>query len=141
MIKVAGREWETSHKEAQFLNTRFLRMEGSNSYRNNCLSPQIDLYLVKVSKICLILAVRNLTLSTRVEEDEYVVFLLALVLNFLPTLGVISKIKEKKNQQQQKTKRRLHQIELKHKITWNFENYMMHDAKTHIMHDLMYKNS
>ena len=91
MIKVARGEWETSHKEAQFLDTRFLRMEGSNSSRTNCLSPQIDLYLVKVSKICSILVVGNRTLSTRAEVDEDAEFLLALVLYFLPTLGAMSK--------------------------------------------------
>ena len=80
MIKAAGGEWETSHKEAQFLDTRFLWMEGSNSSRTNNLFPQIDLYLVKVSKICSVLVVGNLTLSTRVEEDEDAEFLLALVL-------------------------------------------------------------
>ena len=66
-------------------------MEGSNSSISNCLSPQIDLYLVKVSKICSVLAAGNLTLSTRAEEDEGAEFLLALVLYFLPTLGALSK--------------------------------------------------
>ena len=70
-------------------------MEGSNSSRTNCLSPQIDLYFVKTSKICLVLAVGNLTLSTRAEEDEDVEFLLALALYVLPTLGAMFKVKEK----------------------------------------------
>ena len=70
-------------------------MEGSNSSRTNCLSPQIDLYFVKFSKFCSILAIGNLTLSTRAKEDEEAVFLLAFVLYFLPTLGAMSKIKEK----------------------------------------------
>ena len=93
-------------------------MEGSNSSRTNYLFPQIDLYYVKVSNFCSVLAVGNLTLSTRVEEDEDVVFLLALVLNFLPTLGAICKIKEKEKPTiETKTKGKLHQIELEHKIT------------------------
>ena len=37
----------------------------------------------------------NLTLSIRAKEDEEVVFLLALVLFFLPTLRAMSKVKEK----------------------------------------------
>ena len=68
-------------------------MEGSNSSRIICLSPQIDLNLVKVSKISSDLAVGNLTLSTWVENDDVV--LLALVLYFLPTLGDMTKGKEK----------------------------------------------
>ena len=67
-------------------------MEGSNSSRTICLSPQIDLYFVKVSKICSVLAVGNLTLSTKEGAEEDAVVLLASVLNFLPTLGAISKI-------------------------------------------------
>ena len=66
-------------------------MEGSNSSRTICLSPQIDLYFVKVSKICSVLAVGNLTVSTRAKVDEDVEFLLALVWYFLPTLGAMSK--------------------------------------------------
>ena len=70
-------------------------MEGSNSSRTNYLFPQIDLYFVKVSKFCSVLAMGNLTLSIRAKEDEEVVFLLALVLFFLPTLRAMSKVKEK----------------------------------------------
>ena len=91
--------WEISYKEPQFLDSRFLQMEGSNSSRTNCISPQINLYLVKVSKICSVLAVGNPTLSGRAGEEEDAKFLLASFLNFLPILGAISKIKEKKNQQ------------------------------------------
>ena len=93
-------------------------MEGSNSSRTNCLTPQRDLYLVKVTKICLLFTVRNLTLSTRAEEDKDAVFLLALVLNFRPTLGAICKIKEKEKPTiKTKTNGKLHQIKLEHKIT------------------------
>ena len=81
-----------SHKETQFLDTRLLQMEGSNSSGTICLSPQIDLYLVKISKFCSVLAVGNLTLSTREGAEKDVVVLLDLVLNFLPTLGAMSKI-------------------------------------------------
>ena len=45
---------------------------------------------------------RKVTLSTRVEEDKDVVFLLALVLYFLPTLGDITKVKEQKEKPKQK---------------------------------------
>ena len=67
-------------------------MEGSNSSRTIYVSPQIDLYLIKVSKFSLVLAVGNLTLSTREGAEEDVVVLLAFVLNFLPTLRAITKI-------------------------------------------------
>ena len=68
-------------------------------------------------------------------------FLLALVLYFLPTLGDITKVKEQKekpkqnkNQGQTTSNRERAQNNMK------FKNYMMHDAKTHMMHDLMHKN-
>ena len=59
--------------------------------------------MVKVSKISSDSAKRNLTLSTwkGVEEDEEV--LLALVLNFLPTLGAMSKGLKNKNKNQGQT--------------------------------------
>ena len=113
-------------------------MEGFNSSRTIYLSPDIDLYLVKVSKTSSVLAKRNLTLSTkgRVEEED-AMFLVALVLNFLPTLGAMSKgLEEKKTQT--KTNGKLHQIELEQKDNMKFlKNYMTHDTSTTMMHDLM----
>ena len=75
-------------------------MEGSNSSRTTCLSPQIDLNLVKVSKISSDSAKRNLTLSTWEGTEEDAEVLLALVLNFLPTLGAMSKGLKDKNKNQ-----------------------------------------
>lgn len=40
------RSWQ---KENQHLDSTFLRIEGSNSSRMTRLSPQIDLYLIRVS--------------------------------------------------------------------------------------------
>ena len=84
---------------------KFLRMEGSTSLNTISFSPQIDLYLVKVSYVSSHLADRNLSLSPRAKpakEDQE--FLLALVLNFLSTLGALTKNhKKKKNENQGQT--------------------------------------
>ena len=69
-------------------------------------------------------------------------FLLALVLYFLPTLGAMTKVKEKKEKpKQNKNQGQTASNRVRVQNNMKFKNYMMHDAKTHIMHDLMHKNS
>ena len=90
-MKAAGGS-DTSHKETQFLDTKFLHINGSSSLNTISFSPQIDLYLIKVSYISSHLANWNRSLSHRAKlEEEDLGFLLALVLNFLSTLGAMTK--------------------------------------------------
>ena len=59
---------------------------------------------------------RNLTLSTKADrEEDEALFLLALVLNFLPTLGAITKNKKKIKKPRGQTTLKW----VKDKITWN----------------------
>ena len=100
-------------------------MERSSSLKTISLSPSIDLYLVKVSYVSSHLANRKCSPSSRAElEKEDPGFLFALVLNFLPTLGAMTKDRKKrknKNQGQIALRR------VRDKIACNLKNYMMHD--------------
>ena len=73
---------------------------------------------------------RNLTLSTQAElEEDALGFLFALVLNFLPTLGAMTKDGNKNNKQ---NKGHIALRSVRDKITCNLKYiyiyiYMMHD--------------
>ena len=72
-------------------------MEGSSPLKTISLSPQIDLYLVKVSYVSSHFLDKKCSLSPRTEpNEEELGDLFALVLNFLPTLGAMTKDKNKR---------------------------------------------
>ena len=82
-------------------------MEESSSLKTISLSPQIDLYLVKVLYVSSHLVDRKRSLSPKAEpKEENPGFLFALFLNFLLTLGAMTKDRNKNNTT--KTKGKLH---------------------------------
>ena len=92
-IELVGGGSRSKQRDNHFLDSRFLRIEQSNSSRLTCLSPHIDLYLTKDSNFWAFCKVGNLVWSnssTGSEEDPKT--LLALVLMFLDFLGAITRI-------------------------------------------------